>query len=122
MLILDLLGIGFHAVVVFGLGKDLLFKSVLLGHCDREAFSHKFARLYMIFGKISGFFSPADKDMGKLSVPSISKEVLAIGCHKKIHNKTKAIQCSECNKAYNHKRSYAEHLLKVHNIVYQWAQ
>ena len=24
---------GFHAVVVFGLGKDLLFKSVL-GHCD----------------------------------------------------------------------------------------
>ena len=33
LLILDLLGIGFHAVVVFGLGKDLLFKSVL-GHCD----------------------------------------------------------------------------------------
>ena len=25
-------GISFHAVVVFGLGKDLLFKSVL-GHC-----------------------------------------------------------------------------------------
>ena len=35
MLILDLLGIGFHAVVVFGLGKDLLFKSVL-GHCDNS--------------------------------------------------------------------------------------
>ena len=32
LLILDLLGIGFHAVVVFGLGKDLLFKSIL-GHC-----------------------------------------------------------------------------------------
>ena len=32
LLILDLLGISFHAVVVFGLGKDLLFKSVL-GHC-----------------------------------------------------------------------------------------
>ena len=31
MQILDLLGIDFHAVVVFGLGKDLLFKSVL-GH------------------------------------------------------------------------------------------
>ena len=31
-MILDLLDIGFHAVVVFGLGKDLLFKSVL-GHC-----------------------------------------------------------------------------------------
>ena len=27
MLILDLLGIGFHAVVVFGLGKDFLFHS-----------------------------------------------------------------------------------------------
>ena len=32
MLILDLWGISFHAVVVVGLGKDLLFKSVL-GHC-----------------------------------------------------------------------------------------
>ena len=31
MLILDLWGISFHAVVVFGLGKDLLFKSIL-GH------------------------------------------------------------------------------------------
>ena len=34
MLILDLWGISFHAVVVFGLGKNLLFKSVL-GHCGR---------------------------------------------------------------------------------------
>ena len=32
MLILHLWGISFHAVVVFGLGKNLLFKSVL-GHC-----------------------------------------------------------------------------------------
>ena len=35
MLILDLWGISFHAVVVFGLGKDLLFKSVL-GRCVHE--------------------------------------------------------------------------------------
>ena len=33
MLILDLWGMSFHAVVVFGLGKDLLFQSVL-GHCE----------------------------------------------------------------------------------------
>ena len=33
MLILDLWGISFHAVVVFGLGKNLLFKS-MLGRCD----------------------------------------------------------------------------------------
>ena len=32
MLILDLWGISIHAVVVFGLGKKLLFKSIL-GHC-----------------------------------------------------------------------------------------
>ena len=32
LLILDLWGISFHAVVVFGLGKNLLFKSVL-GRC-----------------------------------------------------------------------------------------
>ena len=33
MLILDLWGISFHAVVVFGLGKNLLFKSIL-GRCE----------------------------------------------------------------------------------------
>ena len=32
MLILDLWGISFHAVVVFGLGKNLLSKSIL-GRC-----------------------------------------------------------------------------------------
>ena len=32
LLILDLWGISFHDVVVFGLGKDFLFKSVV-GHC-----------------------------------------------------------------------------------------
>ena len=32
LLILDLWGISFHAVVVFGLGKNILFKSTL-GHC-----------------------------------------------------------------------------------------
>ena len=31
--ILEQIGISFHAVIVFGLGKNLLFKSVL-GHCD----------------------------------------------------------------------------------------
>ena len=31
-MILDLWGIGFHAVVVFGLGKDFLFKFIL-GRC-----------------------------------------------------------------------------------------
>ena len=33
LLILDLWGISIHALVVFGLGKNLLFKCVL-GHCD----------------------------------------------------------------------------------------
>jgi hypothetical protein len=33
LLILDLWGISFHAVIVFGLGKNILFKSVL-GHCE----------------------------------------------------------------------------------------
>ena len=39
LLILDLWGISFHAVVVFGLGKNLLFKSVL-GHCGQVTISH----------------------------------------------------------------------------------
>ena len=33
LLILDLWGVSFHAAVVFGLGKDFLFKSAL-GRCD----------------------------------------------------------------------------------------
>ena len=32
MLILDLWGVSFHAVIVFGLGKNLLFKSIV-GRC-----------------------------------------------------------------------------------------
>ena len=36
LLILDLCGMRFHAVVVFDLGKNLFFKSVL-GHCDGDA-------------------------------------------------------------------------------------
>ena len=32
LLILDLCGVSFHAVVVFGLGKYFVFKSAL-GHC-----------------------------------------------------------------------------------------
>ena len=36
LLILDLWGISFHAVVVFGLGKNLLIKAAL-GHCDEAA-------------------------------------------------------------------------------------
>ena len=35
MLILDLWGISFHAVIVFGLDKNLLLKSIL-GHCVRS--------------------------------------------------------------------------------------
>ena len=33
LLILDLWGMSFHALVVFGSGKNLLFKSIL-AHCD----------------------------------------------------------------------------------------
>ena len=35
MLILDLLGVSFHAAVVFGLGKDFLFRSTI-GHCTHK--------------------------------------------------------------------------------------
>ena len=35
LLILDQWGISFHAVVVFGLGKNLLFK-LILGRCGME--------------------------------------------------------------------------------------
>ena len=37
LLILGLWGISFHAVVVIGLGKNLLFKSIL-GRCVSEQF------------------------------------------------------------------------------------
>ena len=37
LMILDLWGISFHALVVFGLGKNFLLKSAL-GHCEEERF------------------------------------------------------------------------------------
>ena len=40
MLILDLWGISFHAAVVFGLGKEFLFKSAL-GHCEQGHLQEK---------------------------------------------------------------------------------
>ena len=39
LLILDLRGISFHAVIVFGVDKNLLFKSVL-GHCVDLTWQH----------------------------------------------------------------------------------
>ena len=52
MLILDLWGISFHAVVVFGLGKDLLFKSVV-GHCVVNGPFKLGNMLHSIFAQIS---------------------------------------------------------------------
>ena len=46
MLILDLWGISFHAVVVIGLGKNLLFKSVL-GRCDMNIYYNYTGELYL---------------------------------------------------------------------------
>ena len=47
--ILDLLGIRFHAVVVFGLGKNLLFESIL-GRCEQLRNKVKTFLIYT-FGK-----------------------------------------------------------------------
>ena len=49
MLILDLWGISFHAAVVFGLGKDFLFKCAL-GHCEpfQSGFKPIFSFLFLI--------------------------------------------------------------------------
>jgi hypothetical protein len=46
LLILDLWGISFHAVVVFGLGKNLLSKSIL-GHCvmTKKPKHHEFIQI-----------------------------------------------------------------------------
>ena len=46
MLILDLLGIGFHAVVVFGLGKDFLFKSII-GRCAVEHMRENYFSIFL---------------------------------------------------------------------------
>ena len=50
LLILDIWGISFHAVVVFGLGKNLLFKSVL-GHCEADWTTGLAVQVYMELGK-----------------------------------------------------------------------
>ena len=50
MLILDLWGVSFHAVVVFGLGNNLLFKSVL-GHCVDQSVNYLRVNTYKEFFK-----------------------------------------------------------------------
>ena len=44
MLIFDLWGISFHAVVVFGLGKNILLKSIL-GHCAMYAHISRYGEI-----------------------------------------------------------------------------
>ena len=51
LLILDLWGISSHAVVVFGLGKNLLFKTVL-GHC--VVISHEIAFISVLAPLLKG--------------------------------------------------------------------
>jgi hypothetical protein len=51
LLILDPWGVSFHAAVVFGLGKDFLFKSMSLGHCDQLNRTANSAHLAHIRGK-----------------------------------------------------------------------
>jgi hypothetical protein len=58
---------------------NLIFWKSLWGglDMDREAFSYRFSRLHLVFGRFVGFFlSPSYKEKGKWSVPSVSKKVL----------------------------------------------
>ena len=66
MLILDLWGISFHAVVVFGLGKDLLFKSVLGRYELRTTI--KFPNLYESLVLLISTQRPRT-DLNKRSLP-----------------------------------------------------
>ena len=54
LLILDLWGISFNAVIVIGLGKNLLFKSVL-GHCDMKSYEIQ---------RTENFLPPGDTRLG----------------------------------------------------------
>ena len=51
LLILDLWDISFHAVVVFALGKNLLFKFAL-GHCDGRHGNENLANYFWYFGSL----------------------------------------------------------------------
>ena len=68
MLILDLWGISFHAVVVFGLGKNLLFKSIL-GRCARSLQDKK---------KCSNGFQSGKKNARRDTYPKVIKYKLAV--------------------------------------------
>ena len=73
MLILDLLGLSFHAVIVFGLGKNLLLKSVL-GRCGDlltlPASTYNSFKTSFNLIVVALFFVPSD---GSTSMSSIQK-------------------------------------------------
>ena len=48
-------------------------------------------------------------------------DIGSINVHKRrVHNKVKSFQCAGCDKRFEKKRDYASHMLKTHNIVYQY--
>ena len=56
LLILGLWGISFHAEIVFDLGKNILFKSVL-GHCDSGAACSGAGRIFLHQMRIECIYS-----------------------------------------------------------------
>ena len=74
LLILDLWGISFNAVIVFGLGKDFLFKSVL-GHCD-VYISIDLRSLYHLQEYIQWMFYPAKWH----AITLVNDELLCVSC------------------------------------------
>ena len=40
--------------------------------------------------------------------------------NRRVHENAKNYVCNECNKAFDRKPAYAKHLLRTHNVVYQF--
>ena len=66
-------GISIHAVVVFGLGKDLLFKSVL-GHCVLKRYLKLFPRLW--YRRCSRRLRPCGEKLSFFLLPPAYKACL----------------------------------------------
>ena len=61
LVISDIWGVSFHAVVVFSLGKNLLFKSVL-GHCGRPLLFRFFLNLVLGLSRLPCSGVPAESN------------------------------------------------------------
>jgi len=84
-------------------------------HCEYSTFETYRMKLHMLQKHMEATKYPCDKCSFVTNIPSILSK------HKQFkHEKVRPYPCTECNRKFEVKMKMADHMLKAHNIVYQY--